>query len=79
MSTRPDVVQGVHRAYLEAGADLIETNTFGGARIALADNKLGDRAYELNYAAARLARQVADEFSTVRQAALRGRLHGAHQ
>src|SRR5437879_2659108 len=62
--TRPDVIQGIHREYLEAGADIIETNTFGGAPIALADNQLADRAYELNFAAARLAREVADEFST---------------
>src|SRR5215831_18360537 len=46
--TRPDVIREIHRAYLEAGADIIETNTFGGTRIALADNKLDDRAYELN-------------------------------
>jgi 5-methyltetrahydrofolate--homocysteine methyltransferase len=44
--TRPDVIQDIHRQYLEAGADIIETNTFGGTRIALADNKLEDRAYE---------------------------------
>jgi 5-methyltetrahydrofolate--homocysteine methyltransferase len=62
--TRPDVILGIHRAYLEAGADIIETDTFGGARVALADNKLEDRAYELNYAAAKIARQAADEFST---------------
>jgi 5-methyltetrahydrofolate--homocysteine methyltransferase len=52
--TRPDVIQDIHRQYLEAGADIIETNTFGGTRIALADNKLDDRAYEFNFAAARL-------------------------
>jgi 5-methyltetrahydrofolate--homocysteine methyltransferase len=62
--TRPEVIHGVHRAYLEAGADVIETNSFGGARMGLEDNKLGDRAYELNLAAARIARQAADEFST---------------
>jgi len=62
--TRPDVIQSIHRAYLEAGADIIETNTFGGAAIALADNKLDDRCYELNYAAAKIARTVADQFST---------------
>src|SRR5260221_13728484 len=50
--TRPDVIQGIHRQYLEAGADIIETNTFGGTRIALSDNKLEDRVYELNFAAA---------------------------
>ena len=62
--TRPDVIQDIHRQYLEAGADIIETNTFGGTRIALADNKLEDRAYELNFAAAKLAREIADQFST---------------
>src|SRR5215467_681839 len=56
--TRPDVIQGIHRAYLEAGADIVETNSFGGSRIALADNRLDDRAYELNVAAARIARQA---------------------
>src|SRR6516164_9031429 len=60
--TRPDVIQGIHRAYLEAGADIVETNSFGGSRIALADNRLDDRAYELNFAAARIAREAADEF-----------------
>src|SRR5579864_1200322 len=62
--TRPDVIGGIHRAYLEAGADIVETDTFGGTSIVLAEFQLQDRAYELNYAAAKLARQVADEFST---------------
>jgi 5-methyltetrahydrofolate--homocysteine methyltransferase len=62
--TRPDVIQDIHRQYLEAGADIIETNTFGGAPVALADNKLDDRAYELNFAAAKLAREIADRYST---------------
>jgi 5-methyltetrahydrofolate--homocysteine methyltransferase len=62
--TRPDVIQDIHRQYLEEGADIIETNTFGGAPVALADNKLEDRAYELNFAAAKLAREIADKFAT---------------
>jgi 5-methyltetrahydrofolate--homocysteine methyltransferase len=62
--TRPDVIQDIHRQYLEAGADIVETNTFGGARLALLDNNLGDRAYELNFAAAKIAREVADQYST---------------
>ena len=62
--TRPDVIAGIHRAYLEAGADIVETDTFGGTSIVLAEFQLQDRAYELNYAAAKLARQVADEMST---------------
>src|SRR5450432_1237459 len=62
-ATRPDVISDIHRAYLEAGADIVETNSFGGTRIALADNKLEDRAYELNFKAAQIARQAADEFA----------------
>jgi len=62
--TRPDVIKCIHRQYLEAGADIIETNTFGGAPVALADNHLDDRAHELNFAAAKLAREIADQYST---------------
>ncbi len=62
--TRPDAIQAVHRAYLEAGADLIETDSFGGTRIVLAEYGLQDKVYEINHAAARLAREVADAFST---------------
>lgn len=62
--TRPDVIQDIHRQYLSAGADIIETNTFGGASMTLADNHLEDRTYELNFAAAKIAREVADEFAT---------------
>src|SRR6266849_7003262 len=53
--TRPDLILGIHRAYLEAGADIVETNSFGGARSTLAENHLDDRSYELNYAAAKIA------------------------
>ena len=63
-ATRPDVIGDVHRAYLEAGADIIETNSFGGSRMTLAENQLDPRTYELNFAAAQIARRVADEFST---------------
>jgi 5-methyltetrahydrofolate--homocysteine methyltransferase len=62
--TRPDVIGGIHRAYLKAGADIVETDTFGGTSLVLAEFRLEDRTYELNYAAAKLARQAADEFST---------------
>src|SRR5215475_6940350 len=62
--TRPDVIRDIHRQYLEAGADIVETNTFGGARMTLAENQLDDRTYELNYAAAKVAREAADEYST---------------
>jgi 5-methyltetrahydrofolate--homocysteine methyltransferase len=63
-STRPDVVLGVHRAYLEAGADIIETNTFGGTTIVLDEYGLWHRTLELNSLAAELAREAAEEFST---------------
>ncbi|NVZ11354.1 methionine synthase [Allochromatium humboldtianum] len=62
--TRPDVIGGIHRAYLEAGADIVETNSFNATRIAMADYGMEDLAYEINVAAARLARAAADEYST---------------
>ncbi len=61
---RPDVVLDIHRKYFEAGADIVETNTFGGAPIVLAEYGLADDAHLLNKRAAELARQVADELST---------------
>ena len=62
--TRPDVVQAIHTAYLEAGADIILTNTFGGTRIVLAEYDLQDQVHAINAAAARLARKVAAACST---------------
>jgi 5-methyltetrahydrofolate--homocysteine methyltransferase len=62
--TRPDLILDIHRAYFEAGADIVETDSFGGADIVLAEFGLEDRAHELNMLAARLARQAAEEFST---------------
>ena len=62
--TRPDVVREIHEAYLEAGADLIETNTFGATSIAQDDYRLGHLAYEMNVAAATIARAACDRFST---------------
>jgi 5-methyltetrahydrofolate--homocysteine methyltransferase len=64
--TRPDIIAGIHRAYLEAGADIIETNTFSSTAIAQADYGMEKLAYELNLASARLARKEADDF-TARQ------------
>jgi 5-methyltetrahydrofolate--homocysteine methyltransferase len=58
--TRPDVIQGIHELYLEAGADIVETNTFTSTAIAQADYGLQDLAYELNVAGARVARAAAD-------------------
>ncbi|MEB3313041.1 MAG: homocysteine S-methyltransferase family protein, partial [Cyanobacteriota bacterium] len=62
--TNPEAVANVHRAFLEAGADVIETDTFGGPSIVLAEYDLGERAYELNKTAASLARRLADQYST---------------
>ncbi|MCW2813651.1 MAG: methionine synthase [Nocardioides sp.] len=59
--TQPDIIAGIHREYLEAGADIIETNTFNANRVSLSDYGMDDLAYELNLAAAELARSVADE------------------
>src|SRR5918997_4578577 len=61
--TAPAVIPGIHRAYLEAGADLVETNTFNANRISLADYGMQELAYELNLAAAPLARQACDEMT----------------
>jgi 5-methyltetrahydrofolate--homocysteine methyltransferase len=65
--TRPDAIRDIHRAYLAAGADVVETDTFTGTRLKLDDYRLGDRTHEINVAAARLAREAADEFSTPEQ------------
>ncbi|HET9111543.1 MAG TPA: homocysteine S-methyltransferase family protein, partial [Ktedonobacterales bacterium] len=62
--TRPDAIGEIHRAYLAAGADVIETDTFTGTRLKLDDYGLGERTHEINRAAARLARAAADEYST---------------
>lgn len=61
--TRPDIIKDIHRQYFEAGADIAETNTFSGTRIAQADYHLEEVVYELNLQAARIAREVADEFT----------------
>ncbi len=62
VATRPDVVAAVHRRYLEAGADIVETNTFGGTPLVLDEYGLGDRAIELNREAARIARESCARF-----------------
>jgi len=62
--TRPDVISEIHRQYLAAGADVIETNTFGATSIAQGDYDLPELAYELNKESARLAREACDQYST---------------
>ncbi len=61
--TRPDVIRGIHEAYLEAGADILETGTFGATPLVLDEYGLSDRAHAINTAGARLAREAADRFS----------------
>ncbi|MDH5371859.1 MAG: methionine synthase [Acidimicrobiia bacterium] len=62
--TRPDVIRRIHAEYLDVGVDVIETNSFGGFSIPLAEYGIADRVHELNIAAARIAREVADGYST---------------
>ena len=62
--TRPDVVRDLHSGYFEAGADMVETDTFGGTPLVLAEYGLADKALEINREAARLAREVAERFRT---------------
>lgn len=61
--TQPDAIAEVHKKYFEAGADIVETNTFSGTTIAMADYGMEELVYELNYESARIAKKVADEFT----------------
>ena len=61
--SQPSAVEKVHRDYLETGCDVIETNSFGGASIVLAEYGLQDRAYELNFKAAQIAKRIAQDYS----------------
>lgn len=63
--TQPHAIEAVHRKYLEAGADIIETNTFSATTIAMADYHMEDLVYELNYESAKIARKVCDEFTAL--------------
>jgi 5-methyltetrahydrofolate--homocysteine methyltransferase len=62
--TRPDVIRDIHEGYLAAGADMVETNTFGATTIAQADYEMADLAIEMNRASAQMARAACDKFST---------------
>ncbi|HSJ06020.1 MAG TPA: homocysteine S-methyltransferase family protein, partial [Longimicrobiales bacterium] len=62
--SRPDAIESVHASFLDVGCDVLETDTFRSNRITLGEYGLGDRVREVNVAAARLAREVADRFST---------------
>src|ERR1700761_210205 len=61
--TRPDVIKAIHAEYLDAGADIIETNTFSTQVISLADYHMEELAYEMSYEGARLAREVVDIYN----------------
>lgn len=60
--TRPDIIKAIHKEYLKAGADIIETNTFSGTRIAMADYEMESLVYELNYESAKIAKEAIAEF-----------------
>ncbi|KAF0141023.1 MAG: methionine synthase [Stygiobacter sp.] len=61
--TQPEIIKGIHRNYLEAGSDIVETNTFNGTAISQADYKTEHFVYEINFEAAKIAKEVADEFT----------------
>ncbi len=62
--TRPDFIEDVHRAYFDAGADCVETNTFGANKVVLAEFELADKTYEISRRASEIARRLADEYAT---------------
>jgi 5-methyltetrahydrofolate--homocysteine methyltransferase len=62
--TQPHIIEGIHREYLQAGADILETNTFNANAVSMADYGMEDLSFELNYAGAALARKAADDFTT---------------
>ncbi|MCG8011806.1 MAG: homocysteine S-methyltransferase family protein, partial [Candidatus Thiodiazotropha weberae] len=62
--SQPEIIRDIHQQYLEAGADILETNTFGANSVSMADYDMSSLAYEMSEAGARLARQAADQYST---------------
>jgi 5-methyltetrahydrofolate--homocysteine methyltransferase len=61
--TRPDIIKAIHAEYLEAGADIIETNTFSTQRISMADYQMEDLSYEMSFEGARIAKEIAKEYT----------------
>ncbi|HET6992347.1 MAG TPA: homocysteine S-methyltransferase family protein, partial [Bacteroidia bacterium] len=62
--TQPQIIKDIHKEYMSAGADIIETNTFNAQKISLADYHMGNLAYELNFAAAKIAKEAIKEFNS---------------
>src|SRR5271166_6095913 len=62
--SRPDIIRDIHADFFRVGCDIVETNTFGGTGIVLGEFELGDRVHEINFKAAQLAKEVAQQFST---------------
>src|SRR5205807_8798670 len=62
--SRPDIIREIHADFFRVGCDIVETNTFGGSRIVLAEFELPDKVHEINMKAAQLAKEVAQQFST---------------
>src|SRR5260370_26657259 len=80
--TQPQIIENIHRQYLEAGSDIIETNTFNATRIGLAEYALGDYVFEINKAAAEVARRAAqalNRFSPAQPRFVAGHLRPPHQ
>ena len=61
--TKPEIIQEIHRNFFSAGADIVETNSFGSSRLVLGEYGISEESYEISKLAARLAREVADEFT----------------
>lgn len=75
--TQPDIIKGIHREYLDAGADIVETNTFNAQSVSLADYDMQSLAYEMNVAAAQLAQQAVEEYMAANPASERKFVAGA--
>ncbi|MGH2442777.1 MAG: homocysteine S-methyltransferase family protein, partial [Chloroflexota bacterium] len=65
--TRPAMIEEIHTSFMEAGCDVLETDTFNASRLRLAEYDLGDRVYDVNFQAAQIARRVADSYSTAQK------------
>src|SRR6476620_8609806 len=61
--TQPQIIEDIHKQYLDAGADIIETNTFNAQRVSLADYNMQELAYEINFAAAKIAKKAVNEYT----------------